>query len=221
MGTIVPGPGGSQPGRVTPRKRAAFPGGRAGRIVRGMTETTSAAPVAALPLAPGLWTLDPLHSQASFTIRHLGVAKVRGRFNVFEASLDVGETHEESYVQAVIKVDSLDTGNSDRDAHVLSPEFLHVEEHPEIRFTSTRITGDGEDWRLEGEATIHGVTRPFAFDVEFGGTGAFMDNTHAGFSASGELRRKDFGLDFGAGNLMLGEVVKFELDLEFIAPNHS
>lgn len=186
-----------------------------------MTETsTSATPGSAgtLPLAAGQWTLDPLHSQVSFTIRHLGLAKVRGRFNAFEASLDVGDSHEESYVQAIIAVESLDTGNSDRDGHVLSPEFLHVEKHPEIRFTSTRIAGADEDWRLEGEVTINGVTRPFAFDVEFGGVGDFMDQTHAGFSASGELRRKDFGLDFGTANLMLGDAIKFDLDLEFIAP---
>ncbi|HEY8547639.1 MAG TPA: YceI family protein [Acidimicrobiales bacterium] len=174
----------------------------------------------ALPLARGLWTLDPLHSQVSFTIRHLGVSKVRGRFNTFDASLQVGDGLDDTSVTAVIQVGSLDTGNADRDAQVLSPDFLDVERHPEIRFTSTRITGADEDWTLAGEATINGVTRPFEFPVEYGGVGDFNGTLHAGFSATGDLRRSDFGLDFGPlAEAGLGKVVRFELDLQFVEPS--
>ena len=173
----------------------------------------------ALPLTSGLWTLDPLHSQVSFTIRHLGVSKVRGRFNAFEASLHVGDGADDTAVTAVIDVASLDTGNSDRDAHVLSPDFLHVEANPEIHFRSTRIAGDGEDWTLVGEATINGVTRPFEFPVEFGGVGDFAGEQHAGFSAAGDLRRSDFGINFGpVAEAGLGKVVRFEIDLQFAEP---
>lgn len=172
-----------------------------------------------LPLAAGLWAIDPAHSQVTFSIRHLGVSKVRGRFNAFDAALDVGDGIDDTSVTAVIDVGSLDTGNADRDAHVLTDEFLDVEKHPEIRFRSTRIGGDGEDWRLEGEATINGVTRPFAFDVEFGGVGDFMGTPKAGFSATGELKRSDFGLEFdGPADIVLGKSVRFELDLQFAQP---
>jgi len=174
----------------------------------------------ALPLASGLWTLDPLHSQVTFAIRHLGVSKVRGRFNKFVASLDVGEGPDDTYVTAVIDVASIDTGNSDRDAHVLTDEFLHVDEHPEIRFQSTRISGSDGDWVMEGEVTINKVTKPFAFEVEFGGTGDFAGTQHAGFEAHGDLKRSDFGVVFGPmAEVGLGKNVQFELDLQFVEPS--
>lgn len=183
-----------------------------------MTETSTTTDTT-LPLASGLWTLDPLHSQVTFAIRHIGISKVRGAFKAFDATLDVGSSLDETAITAVIDVASLDTGNPDRDAHVLTEEFLHAEKHPELRFSSTRISGDGEDWTLQGDATIYGITRPFAFDVEFGGVAEMMGQRKAGFSASGQLSRKEFGIDFGAAaNLMLGDVVKFELDLQFVEP---
>lgn len=182
-----------------------------------MTNTTTA-----LPLAPGRWTLDNLHSSVSFAIRHLGLAKVRGRFSEFDAVLIVGDTPEDVRVEATIAVASIDTGIADRDDHVRSPEFLDVENHPTITFRSTRVGGTGEDWQLEGEATIAGVTRPITFDVEFGGTSDALGRLQAGFSTSGQVSRKDFGLDFGpVANAGLGDVVKFDLDLEFVTPEQE
>jgi polyisoprenoid-binding protein YceI len=173
----------------------------------------------ALPLAPGRWTLDNLHSSVSFAIRHLGLAKVRGRFADFDAKLDVGTSPDDVRVEATIALASIDTGIADRDNHVRSPEFLDVETHPTITFRSTRITRDGGDWQMEGEVTIADVTRPVTFDVEFGGTSDAMGPVHAGFSTSGQVSRKDFGLDFGpVANAGLGDAVKFDLDLEFLAP---
>jgi polyisoprenoid-binding protein YceI len=184
-----------------------------------MTANTNATTTAALPLAPGRWTLDGLHSSVSFAVRHLGLAKVRGRFTDFDATLDVGESPDDIRIEATIAVASIDTGNSDRDDHVRSPEFLDVDRHPTITFRSTRVSGTGEDWQLEGEATIAGVTRPVTFDVEFGGTGDLMGRVHAGFGTSGQVSRKDHGIDFGpVYNAALGDVVKFDLDLEFLAP---
>jgi polyisoprenoid-binding protein YceI len=185
-----------------------------------MSETTNAAASdLALPLSPGVWTIDPAHSNVTFAIRHIGISKVRGRFNAFDATLDVGTGLDDTLVQAVIDIASIDTGNADRDGHVLSPELLDVERRPQLRFASTRITGEGEDWRLEGEATLGDVTRPFAFDVEFGGLQDFMGTPHAGFSAAGELRRSDFGVNFsGPAELGLGKVLKFELELQFQPP---
>jgi len=182
-----------------------------------MTETTTTAP--ALPLAPGRWTLDPLHSSVTFAIRHIGISKVRGRFNAFDAHLDVGASAAESVVEAVIDMGSIDTGNADRDGHVLSPEILDVAQRPELRFRSTSIIGEGEAWTMEGEATLGGVTQPFAFDIEFGGLSELMGTPHAGFSTSGQLRRKDFGVTLdGPLDLGLGAIVSFDLELQFLPP---
>jgi polyisoprenoid-binding protein YceI len=181
------------------------------------TETT------ALPLKPGRWVLDTAHSGASFAIRHLGVAKVRGRFNTLDATLDVGETLEDSSLVAIIDATTVDTGNADRDAHTRSAEMLDVEAHPEWRFESTRITGDGETFEVEGEAVIAGNKTPFSFEVEFHGVAEFpaTGNRHAGFSSSGQLSRKEIGLTFeglGPADKLLGDKVTFELDAEFLEP---
>jgi polyisoprenoid-binding protein YceI len=126
---------------------------------------------------------------------------------------------DDSAVSASIDLGSIDTGNADRDAHLRSSELLDVEERPTMTFRSTCISGSGEDWTLDGDLTIGDVTRPISLDVEFGGVADVFDGTrHSGFEARGELRRNDFGLSFGALDALLGQVVKLELDLEFIEP---
>ena len=165
-----------------------------------------------LPLAPGRWALDTNHSSVGFAIRHLGVSKVKGHFRTFEVDVVVGETLDTTSVTATIDVASIDTGNADRDAHVLQPDILDVRLRPTLVFRSTRVELD----RIEGELTIGQVTQPVTLDVEFGGVAEFPvdGSTHAGFEATTEIRRKDFGIDvFG-----LGDVVKVELDLQLIAP---
>jgi polyisoprenoid-binding protein YceI len=165
-----------------------------------------------LPLAPGRWALDANHSSVGFAIRHLGVSKVRGHFRRFDVDVVVGETLETTSVVATVHVDSVDTGNADRDAHVLQPDILDVARRPTLVFRSTRVDLD----RIEGELTIGEVTRPVTLDVEFGGVAELPvdGSTHAGFEAFTEIRRKDFGIDvFG-----LGDVVKVELDLQLVAP---
>lgn len=171
-----------------------------------MTTTTT------LPLTAGRWALDPFHSSVGFAIRHLGVSKVKGHFRRFEVDVIVGETLETTSVTATIDVASIDTGNADRDAHVLSVDILDVAKRPTLVFRSTRVELD----RIEGELTIGDVTRPVTLDVDFGGLAEFPadGSTHAGFEATTEIRRKDFGIDvFG-----LGDVVKVELDLQLVAP---
>ncbi|MFJ6729079.1 YceI family protein [Streptomyces sp. NPDC091281] len=172
----------------------------------------------ALPLPPGEWELDPLHSAANFTIRHLGIAKVRGRFRDVSAELYVGETVDEVRVSAVIALASIDTGNPDRDKHTRAADLLDVEKRPTMAFRSSRVSGEGEDWTMAGDLTIGDVTRPVTLAVEFGGLvdSPVDQRKHAGFEATGEIRRSDFGLDFGAG--FLGDVVKVQLDMQFIAP---
>ncbi|MEU1201337.1 YceI family protein [Streptomyces sp. NPDC005813] len=183
-----------------------------------MTYDNSPATHASLPLSAGDWELDPLHSAVNFTIRHLGIAKVRGRFADVQASLHVGETADAVKVGAEIALASIDTGNPDRDAHTRSADLLDVEKRPTMSFASTRVFGEGEEWSMEGDLTIGGVTRPVTLAVEFGGVvdSPADQRRHAGFEATGEIRRSDFGLDFGTG--FLGDVVKVQLDMQFVEP---
>ncbi|MYS88261.1 MULTISPECIES: YceI family protein [Streptomyces] len=184
-------------------------------------DTATAATATALPLAPGNWALDPFHSSVGFTIRHLGIAKVRGRFERLEADLFVGERVEDVRVTATVDLASIDTGNADRDAHVRASDLLDVEKRPTMTYRSTRVSGEGEDWTMEGELTIGEVTRPVTLAVEFGGlVDVPMDGSrHAGFEATGEIRRSEFGLDFAPG--LLGEVVKIQLDMQFVEPKNA
>lgn len=181
-----------------------------------MTDTTSTA----LPLKSGTWALDPTHSEIGFTIRHIGISKVRGRFTEFDASLVIGDAPDTTAVTANVSVASIETGNKDRDAHVLQPDVLDVANRPTLAFRSTSIEGEGDDWTMEGDLTIGDVTRPVTLDVELGGVGDYIDGTrHAGFEARTQVSRKDFGIDFGPLNAFLGDVVKIELDLQFVEPS--
>ena len=172
-----------------------------------------------LPLAPGRWALDPAHSAVHFTIRHLGVSKVRGRFTRFTADVVIGETLATTSVEAVIEVSSVDTGNADRDAHVLAPDMVDLAARPTLTFRSNAITGAGEAWELHGDLTIGEVTRPVTLDVELGGLQEFPGGPrHAGFEATTQIRRQDFGLIPAVPSAMLGDVIKVELDLQLLEP---
>lgn len=187
-------------------------------MVAAMTGTTTTA--TALPLAAGTWSLDANHTAVGFSLKRLGLAKVKGTFTDVAAELVVGDTLEESTLTATIALASVDTGNSDRDDHLRSPDLIDVAVRPTMAFRSTRISGDGEDYTVDGELTIGEVTKPLTLDVEFAGVALFPPDgkDHAGFAATAEVRRKDFDLGFGAMGAMLGDVVKVEIDLELIAP---
>jgi polyisoprenoid-binding protein YceI len=184
-----------------------------------MTTSTSA-----LPLAPGQWALDTNHSSVGFTIRHLGVSKVRGAFRKFDVSVAVGDSLETTSLTATIDVASLDTGNPDRDAHVLSPDLMDVANRPTITFRSTHIAGADGEYQVDGELTIGDITKPASLAVEFGGLEEFPGGgpRHAGFEAATEVRRKEFGIDIamppGVSGAMLGDVVKIELDIQLLEP---
>ena len=174
-----------------------------------MTTTTT---TSTLPLAPGRWALDPNHSSVGFTIRHLGVSKVRGHFRSFTVDAVVGPTLEESSVSAEIDVASIDTGIADRDAHVLSTDILDVAQRPTLSFRSTSVALD----TIEGELTLGDVTQPITLEVDFGGTAEFPadGSVHAGFEARGQLHLRDFGI----GTFGMGDLVKLELDVQLVAP---
>jgi polyisoprenoid-binding protein YceI len=178
-----------------------------------------------LPLAPGRWAVDHGHSSIGFTIRHLGVSKVRGRFDDFDADVVIGETLDDTSIAATIRVASIDTGNADRDAHVLSPDLIDVERRPTIEFRSTRVAGiDGErEYRVDGDLTVGDITRPITLAVEFGGIEEFPGGPrHAGFEATTQIQRKEFGIDLalppGLNTVALADTVKIELDLQLLEP---
>lgn len=172
-----------------------------------------------LPLAPGRWALDPAHSAVNFTIRHLGVSKVRGRFTSFDVDVTIGDTLETTSVAATIELASVDTGNADRDAHVLAPDMVDVTLRPTLAFRSTAVSADGDDWQIDGELTIGDVTRPVTLAVELGGIEAFPQGPrHAGFEATTQIRRQDFGLMPSIPAAALGDVIKIEIDLQLLEP---
>jgi polyisoprenoid-binding protein YceI len=185
-----------------------------------MTDITTTP--ATLPLAPGRWALDPSHSAVNFTIRHLGVSKVRGRFTRFEVDVTIGETLDTTSVSATIELASIDTGNADRDAHVLAPDMLDVSVRPTLTFRSTAISAQDDDWQLDGELTIGDVSAPVSLDLELGGVESFPGGPrHAGFEATTTIRRQDFGLIPAIPAAVLGDAIKVELDVQLLEPEDA
>jgi polyisoprenoid-binding protein YceI len=178
-----------------------------------------------LPITAGTWPADTAHSTVEFTVRHLGISKVRGRFDDFDAALTVGDTLENSALRASIELSSVHTGNSDRDGHLQSSDFFGTEANPQMNFVSTAIADRGAgEYELTGNLTLNGVTQPVVLDAEFNGTEDFpMDGSvHAGFSASGFLSRRAFGVEFdvplGADKVMISDKVSIELEIQFVRP---
>lgn len=183
------------------------------------TPTTESGPV----LREGTWTIDQAHTTVGFSVRHLGLSKVRGRFTTFDGSVTVGERLEDTDVRAEIELDSVDTNNPDRDAHLRSADFFDAEENRSMTFRSTAVSGGPEDYRLVGELTIGDVTDEVELDVEFLGVEEYGmdDTTRAGFSATGSISRSDFGVDFQipmGEKVVIGDKVTIELDVQLIAP---
>lgn len=178
-----------------------------------------------LPLSTGTWAIDPAHTVVGFSVRHLGVSKVRGRFRGIDGSLTVGDSLHTTSVSATIDMSTVDTGNPDRDTHLRSADFFDAASNPKMQFVSTDISGSGEEYVLHGDLTINGITRPVEFDVEFFGTSVFpMDqSTRAGFSAASQISRKDFGIEFnvplGGDKVMISDKVVLDLDVQLVAPS--
>ena len=179
------------------------------------TETTIPGYVA------GTWTIDPVHSEVGFTVRHMMVSKVRGKFNEFSGELVTGENPLESRVSATIALPSIDTGNPDRDNHIRSADFFETETFQTMTYHSTGVRVDGDDYVLDGELTLKGVTKPVSLKLELGGFGPDpYGGTRAGFSATGEIKRSDFGVDFNAaletGGLVVSDKVNLHLEIEAV-----
>ncbi len=168
-------------------------------------------------LSAGTWNVDAAHSELGFTARHLMVSKVRGKFNEFEATATVADDVTASTINAVVQLASVDTGSADRDAHIKSGDFFDVENNPTMTFTSTEV---GADF-LKGDLTIKGVTKPVEFDLDFNGLATDpWGNQKAGFEATTEINRKDFGLEWNvaleSGGVLVSEKIKINLDIQLV-----
>lgn len=173
------------------------------------------------PLTAGIWQLDRSHSSVEFQARHLMVSKVKGSFEDFDATIVIGPTPEESSVEAVVSLASVTTGDSKRDEHLRSGDFFAVEQNPTMTFKSTAVRPEGNDYVVEGTLTILGTARPLTLDVEFNGVSPDpWGGTRAGFSASAEISRKEFGLEWNValetGGVLVGDKVKIFLEIEAI-----
>ena len=185
-----------------------------------MTDTSTRTEHAALP-AGGTYTIDPSHSTLGFSVRHLGISKVRGRFAEVEGTVTVADDPEASSVVAVIPAASIDTRDAGRDQHQRSPDFFDVASHPSIEFRSTAVRGGDDGWRVDGELTIRGTTRPVTLDVEFEGTATDpWGNTKVGFSATTEIDREEFGLTWNqaleTGGVLVGKRIQVELEVQAV-----
>jgi polyisoprenoid-binding protein YceI len=162
----------------------------------------------------GTWTIDPIHSDVSFIVRHLGVSKVRGQFNTFTGEIVTHEDPLNSSVTATIDAASFHTRQEQRDNHVRSEDFLHVEEYPELSFVSTGVRHNGEEFLLDGDLTIRGVTKAVTLNMEINGFADANGGTVLGISASTDISRKDFGVTGGAAGAMVSDKIQILLEVE-------
>ncbi|OBK49675.1 YceI family protein [Mycobacterium sp. 1081908.1] len=168
----------------------------------------------------GTWAIDPVHSSINFWVRHLMVSKVRGSFDDFSGAIVIADDGTPS-VHAEIAVDSVNTGNGQRDAHLKSSDFFDVDKHPVATFTSSSVEPNGESYALRGDLTIKGVTKPVTLDLDFYGVNPGMGQGEvAGFEASVVLNRKDFGIDLDlpleTGGAVVGDKVTVTLEIEAV-----
>ena len=169
-------------------------------------------------LSASTWAIDPVHSSINFSVRHLMVGKIHGRFDQFSGTITVAEDGTPS-VRAEVDVNSIDTGNEQREAHIKAPDFFDVAQFPTATFVSTAVRADGDDYVLDGDFTLKGITKPVSLELEFNGTNPGMGHGEvAGFTASVVLNRKDFGIDIDlpleTGGTVVGDRVTITLEIE-------
>lgn len=167
----------------------------------------------------GTWTLDPAHSEVTFSVRHMMISKVRGTFGMKSATLIAPENPLDAKVEATVDVTSIDTNDEGRDAHLRSADFFDTENFPTMEFVSSGARVEDGDFFVDGDLTIRGITKPVSFKFEFGGFGQDpYGNYKAGASASTTINREDFGLTWNAaletGGVLVGKDITINLDLQ-------
>ncbi|HZE31965.1 MAG TPA: YceI family protein [Actinoallomurus sp.] len=188
-----------------------------------MERTTNVAPatVAIPDYLVGTWKADPVHSEIAFSVRHLMVSKVRGRFTGYDVTIVTGEDPRDSSVAATIDLASLATGDESRDEHLRSADYLEVEKYPTMSYRSTGIRRTDDGWVIDGELTLHGVTRQVPLAVEVNGFGPDpFGGQRAGFSATTRINRRDFGIDITVpmddGGVVVGDKVSISLEIQAV-----
>lgn len=167
------------------------------------------------------WVLDPTHSELSFKVKHLMISNVKGEFRKFSAEI-AGEDFSKSVVNVNVEAASIFTNDDNRDSHLKAPDFFDVENFKELTFIGKEFSKAGDvNYKLTGELTIKGVTKPITLDVEFGGTNKDpWGNEKAAFSLRGKINRKDFGLNWNAvlesGGVLVSEEVNIYADVQFL-----
>lgn len=169
------------------------------------------------------WAVDPTHSEIGFKVKHMMFTNVSGKFANFTAeAVTDGDNFDNAKFSFTGDVDSVTTGNADRDGHLLSPDFFDAAQFPKLTFESTSFTKKNEgEYKLEGNLTLHGITQPVTLDAEFGGIAKDpWGNVKSGFTLTGKLNRKDFGLTWNSaletGGVLVGEEVKLAIELQFV-----
>jgi polyisoprenoid-binding protein YceI len=184
-----------------------------------MTDTTS---LALIPgYVAGTWSIDPVHSEVGFSVRHMMVSKVRGKFRTFSGEIVTAENPLASSVTAEIDLTSIDTGNSQRDDHIRSADFFEVETYPTMTYSSKGIREEDGDFVLDGELTLKGITKSVPLKLELNGFGPdAYGGTRAGFTATGELNRRDFNVNFSApmqnGGVVVSDKITLHLEIEAV-----
>jgi len=179
------------------------------------------APTAIPGYLAGTWTIDPAHSDVSFSVRHMMVSKVRGRFGSFSGTIVTAADPLASTVTAGIDATSIDTNQEQRDAHIKSADFFEVEKYPTITFASTSIEPAGDDYLVRGDLTIKGNTKNVPLKLELNGFGPDpFGGTRAGFTATTEISRKEFGVDIDmpmdGGGVVVGDKIAITLEIEAV-----
>lgn len=167
----------------------------------------------------GTYTIDRAHSMVEFVGRYLMVSKVRGRFGQFSGQIRIGDDPRDSSVEVTVDATSIDTRDEMRDGHLKNADFLDVEKYPTLEFRSTGVTWSGNEAKVHGDLTLHGVTRPVTFDLEYDGSGPDpWGNTRIAFTASAEIDREDWGLTWNkaleTGGVLIGRKVTVDLTIQ-------
>ena len=174
-------------------------------------------------MATTKWALDPTHSEIQFKVKHLMISKVTGQFKKFNATVETqGDNMSTAKINFTADIDSISTNNEQRDAHLKAGDFFDIENHPQLTFVSSRLQKiDEENYKLYGTLTMKGVSKDEVLDVEFGGLVKDpWGNDRTGYTISGKINRKDYGVSFSmvseTGGLLLGEEVTLQAQVQFI-----
>jgi polyisoprenoid-binding protein YceI len=169
----------------------------------------------------GTWAIDPIHSEIGFTVRHLMVSKVRGRFEKFEGEIVTGDDILDTRATVTVDLNSINTGNEDRDNDLRSSNYFESDKYPTMTYRTTGLRVDGDGYVADGELTVKDITNPVSLRVEFNGVSPDpWGGTRAGLSATGEVNRKDFGVTFDmpmeGGGLVVGDRIQLNLEIEAV-----